>query len=72
MEGSRILEKAEYIGKSAVINKQFLDNDRQKYGENSNTCIVTCSGNYNNMGVITNCNMEVTRILGFTKMDVVG
>ena len=28
VEGQRILEKAEYIGKSTVMNKQFIDNDR--------------------------------------------
>ncbi len=71
-EGSRILEKAEYIGKSTVMNKQFIDNDRQKYGENSNTCIVTVSGNFNNIGVVTNTNNEITRILGFSKSDLVG
>jgi hypothetical protein len=32
------------VGKSAQVNKQFIDSDRLKYGENSNTCILTCSG----------------------------
>jgi len=28
IEGRRILEKAEYVAKSTIVNKQFLDNDR--------------------------------------------
>ncbi len=72
VEGQRILEKSEYIGKSTVMNKQFIDNDRQKYGENSNTCIITVSGNFNNIGVVTNTNNEITRILGFVKSDLIG
>ena len=72
VEGQRILEKAEYIGKSTVMNKQFIDNDRQKYGENSNTCIITVSGNFNNIGIVTNTNNEITRILGFSKSDLIG
>ena len=55
----RILEKAEYVAKSAAMNKQFADNDRVKYGENSNTCILTVSGNYN-------------RILNYTKNELIG
>lgn len=54
------------------MNKMGLDQERQKYGENANTCIVTCSGNYNNIGVVTNVNNEITRILGFSKSDIVG
>jgi hypothetical protein len=39
-----MIEKAEYIVKSAEANKMALDVDKTKYGENSNTCIITCSG----------------------------
>ncbi|CAD8089671.1 unnamed protein product [Paramecium primaurelia] len=72
VEGQRILEKAEYIQKSTAVNKLGLDQERQKYGENANTCIITCSGNYNNIGVVTNVNNEITRILGFSKSDIIG
>jgi len=72
VEGQRILEKAEYVDKSAMVNKQFIDNDRLKYGENSNTCIITCSGNFNSMGLITNVNNEINRILNFSKTDLIG
>ena len=71
-EGLRIIEKAHYIEKSSAVNKQFVEIDRQKYGDNSNTCIITCSGNYNEMGVVTNCNNEITRILGFPKQEIIG
>ena len=72
VEGQRILDKADYILKSTFINKQFVDKDRQKYGENSNTCIVTISGNYNSIGSIINVNNDVTRILGFSKSYLIG
>eukprot|EP00331_Platyophrya_macrostoma_P019490 CAMPEP_0176470080 /NCGR_PEP_ID=MMETSP0127-20121128/40245_1 /TAXON_ID=938130 /ORGANISM="Platyophrya macrostoma, Strain WH" /LENGTH=784 /DNA_ID=CAMNT_0017864311 /DNA_START=1009 /DNA_END=3359 /DNA_ORIENTATION=- len=71
-EGQRILEKAEYVDKNAMMSKQFVDNDRLKYGENSNTCIITVSGNYNEMGIIKNCNNEIKRIFGITKSDIIG
>lgn len=71
-EGVRILEKADYVDKSSMVNKQFIDNDRLKYGENSNTCIATCSGNFNSMGLVLNINNELTRILGFSKNEVIG
>lgn len=71
IEGQRVLEKADYVGKSSMVNKQFIDNDRLKYGENSNTCIITCSGNLNSVGMVTNSNNEITRILGYSKNDVI-
>jgi len=71
-EAAKILEKAEYNDRTAVVNKQFLDNDRLKYGENSNTCIITISGALKSMGIITNTNNEITRILGYTKTELLG
>ena len=64
-ESVRILEKADYVKKAQASNKQFADSDRVKYGENSNTCIITVSANYNNTGLITNINNEITRMLGY-------
>lgn len=55
-----------------MVNKQFIDNDRIKYGENSNTCIITCSGNFNDMGIITNVNNEIVRILQYNKSEIIG
>ena len=72
VEGQRTLEKAEYVDKSAAVNKQFVDNDHLKYGENSNTCIFTVSGNLSSIGTIKNVNNEITRILGFSKPDLIG
>ena len=71
VEGSRILEKADYVSKANMVNKTLVDQDRLKYGENSNTCILTVSGNFNNLGNVTNSNKEITRILGFSKNDIV-
>jgi len=65
------LLRADYIGKSSIANKQFIDNERLKYGENSNTCILTCAGNFNSIGTVTNSNNEITRILGYSKNDII-
>ena len=70
--GAKILEKANYIGKSSMVSKQFTEDKKTKYGENSNTCIVTVSGNLTTMGMVLNSNNEITRILGFAKNDIVG
>ena len=72
VEGQRTLEKAEYVDKSSAVNKQFIDNDHLKYGENSSTCILTVSGNLGSLGTIKNVNNEITRILGFSKPDLIG
>jgi PAS domain S-box-containing protein len=71
-EAAKILEKAEYNDRTAVVNKQFLDNDRLKYGENSNTCIITISGALKTLGIISNTNNEITRILGYSKTELLG
>lgn len=60
-EGVRVIEKAEYVSKSNQANKQFVDTEKIKYGENSNTCIITVSGNLNSVGIVTNSNNEVFR-----------
>ena len=66
------INRADYIEKTSTANKQFIDNERLKYGENSTTCIITCSGNYNNLGTVTNINNEIVRILEWSKGDIIG
>lgn len=72
LEGQKLLEKAAYVVKSSAVNKQFIDSERLKYGENSKTCIMTVSGNLKDMGVIKSINHEITRILGFSKSELIG
>ena len=72
LEGQRILEKADYVDKSSNVNKQFIDIDRLKYGENSNTCIVTVSCNFSTMGNVISANNEITRIFEFSKSEIIG
>ena len=50
-ESQRIMEKAEQIDKSSAVNRQFVDDDKLKYGDNSNPCIITVSGNFSTMGI---------------------
>mgnify|MGYP000952821047 CR=1 FL=1 len=71
-ESLRILEKADYVQKNSSVNRQFVDNERLKYGENSNTCIVTLSAHIKSMGQIVNTNNEISRILGYAKSEVIG
>ncbi|EAR83936.2 PAS domain S-box protein (macronuclear) [Tetrahymena thermophila SB210] len=70
-EGTKVIEKAEYVSKSNQANKQFVDSDKIKYGENSNTCIITVSGNLNSVGTISNTNNETMRLLGFKKNEII-
>ncbi|CAD8197718.1 unnamed protein product [Paramecium pentaurelia] len=70
-ESNRILDRVQILIKQFQNNK-IHDQIRLKYGENANTCIITCSGNFNNMGVVTNCNNEITRLLQFSKSDIMG
>ncbi|EAR98621.2 PAS domain S-box protein (macronuclear) [Tetrahymena thermophila SB210] len=71
IEGEKILDNVKYAKNSQSVNKQFVDQDRLKYGENSNTAILTVSGNYGQIGTVTNLNNELTRILGWSKADVI-
>ncbi|EGR33302.1 PAS domain S-box family protein [Ichthyophthirius multifiliis] len=70
-EGDKILDNVNYAKNSQNINKQFVDSDKLKYGENSSTSIITCSSNYNQIGIVTNVNNELTRILGWSKSDII-
>jgi len=54
------------------MNKKYADSERFKYSENSNTCIITCSGNFHDVGIILNANTEVTRILKYQVNDLLG
>ena len=44
------------------ITKNFL---KDKYDQNSNAIVITCSGNKKNMGEVLEINDKVTKILGF-------
>ncbi len=66
-EGVKYIERIDYISKTANLN-----NANNKYNDNSNTCILIVSGNYSNMGVITNVNNEITRLTGLNKNDLIG
>jgi PAS domain S-box-containing protein len=71
-EGQRILDKAEQVDKSSAANRQFVDDDKLKYGDNANPSIVTCSGNFTAMGTVLNANNEVFKLLGYSKMEMIG
>lgn len=65
-EGNKYLERLEYLVKSGQ------NSAGSKMGDVSTACIIILSGNFNNMGIITNVNKEVTRITGFTPQDLIG
>lgn len=66
--GQRILERCQKLNRS--YNKTI--EDFTKYDENSNTCIITVSGNYKNMGTMINVNNEIHSLLGYKKSEVIG
>jgi PAS domain S-box-containing protein len=68
--GQRILEKAEKV--SRQINQRQAGEDLTKMDENSDTAIITISGNFRQIGVITNSNNQITNLLGYNKSEVIG
>ncbi|EGR33954.1 PAS domain S-box family protein, partial [Ichthyophthirius multifiliis] len=66
-EGNRILEKIEYVQKNSQINKQFSE---KKIKYDQNTSIIQISGNINTLGQITNTNNETSKLLGFSKNEL--
>jgi len=72
IEGQLVLEKSDYVTKSNILNQHFIDSDKLKYGENSNTCLITVTCNDNNMGLVSNVNSEITRILNYPKEEIIG
>jgi PAS domain S-box-containing protein len=66
--GLRILEKSTKLNRS--INK--VDDEMNQNGENSDTCIITLSGNYKSLGTIINVNNEIVQLLGYKKNELIG
>ena len=58
--------------KSSLINRNLGDSDRFKYSENTNTCVMTCSGNLRSIGVVLNTNSEITRLLQYSASELIG
>jgi PAS domain S-box len=67
-----LCSRAISLEKAGILNENFFDVEKTRYGENANFSIITISGNFNNMGTIYNLNNEVTRILGYTKNELMG
>ncbi|KRX00126.1 hypothetical protein PPERSA_10625 [Pseudocohnilembus persalinus] len=66
-EALLIIEKMFYVMKSVQMNKQFIDNEKVRYDDTSNTTIITISGNKDEMALVKNCNKELEKVLGFHK-----
>lgn len=49
-----------------------MNQEANKYGDNTKTLIVQISGNYNSLGLVTNCNNEITKITGYLKSEIMG
>src|SRR5689334_21246408 len=63
---------AEYAEKSVSVDRNFMDNERMKYSENSKTCIITCSGNLQSMGKVLSANNETLDVLQYLHTDLIG
>ncbi|EGR28256.1 PAS domain S-box family protein [Ichthyophthirius multifiliis] len=70
-EAQEYLEKAAYVSKSQLVNKQFSDNKNMKYSENSNTGILLMSANLSTRFYVQNTNYDFTRILGWPKQEII-
>lgn len=71
-KGQKMLEKANFIGKSSLVNKHISEDKRFKYGENAKTAILTISGNPETLGIVVNSNEEIFKVLGFQKKEIIG
>lgn len=67
--GQRILERSEKVQRQA--HQRMAAEDMSKLEENSDTAIVTISGNFRKIGQITNSNSQITQLLGYNKQDLV-
>ncbi|CAD8114609.1 unnamed protein product [Paramecium primaurelia] len=66
--GLRILEKATQIENAQLAYSN--ETQTEKYGENSNTCIMTCSAETKSLGLIQSCNKEIEK-LGYHKYELI-
>ena len=73
-EGQRILQRVDFVSRSAnMMHKRLgFNQEWMRFGENSNSCIIICSGNFDQMGEVLQVNQEITRILEYQKSDIVG
>lgn len=71
IEGRRMLEKAEYVRRSTKVNRQFVNSEKSRYNENSTVCVMTVSGNPDSIGIVSNVNNQINRLLNFNKEEVI-
>ena len=67
-----LLIRADYIEKSVAADKEYIDSEGLRYGENSDTCLIAVSGNLKSMGIVKSVTNDITRILDYSKGDLVG
>jgi PAS domain S-box-containing protein len=70
INGQRIIEKAQKVSKQ--INQRQAGEELSKFEEHSDTAIITISGNFRQIGIITNSNNQITNLLGYNKNELVG
>ena len=71
-EGKDILERATNINRSTLVNKQFIDTERVKYGESGKAAMFMVSGNADCLGIIISCNADAHRIFQYSKLEMTG
>lgn len=70
--GEKLEENIKVVRKNLGASKNFSDEERLKYGENSQTGIIVISGNLHNLGIIVHCNTQVRNILDYYMSDLIG
>jgi PAS domain S-box-containing protein len=68
--GQRIVDRAEKV--SRQLNQRQAGEEMTKIDENSETAIITISGNFRQIGTITNSNNQISNLLGYNKSEVIG
>ncbi|KRX01222.1 hypothetical protein PPERSA_05622 [Pseudocohnilembus persalinus] len=58
------------VNDETEANKQFVDNQKSKFGENSNCGIIIMSANLKTRYHVKNINYDTTRLYQFTKYDL--
>ena len=54
-----------------TLDKNVAESDRNKYSENSKTCILTCSGNLYSIGKVLTANTETKELLEYSHTELI-
>ncbi len=68
----KITENIKIIKKGIRSNKNFYDEERLKYGENSETGVIVVSADEHSIGIVQHCSSKVRTIFGYFMTEMIG